>query len=244
MMAQPFSTFAHYPSHGLINKSSMLDTLVHYTRVQLPPSFDAASPSTLSIGYYPIRVALSEWNFYVHLTSRYTKSYEYSLRDITTRLHDDDIVDLQRWRRRCKQSRHKLLMVSGFVDYWMQHEVSKEHWNLVLKDIDFLIQQLQEYNQSLEQMVTVATSMVQLLDSRRSIIEAANMRRLTYVALIFAPLAWVASLFSMSDMYSPGHEYFWVYFATALPLLGFVVLLSVFPFARFGKMLQQIWKGV
>jgi hypothetical protein len=90
----------------------MLGSIVHYflTQQSLDP------PSILSTSYYPIRIILSEWNFYIHLTSRFSKYYEYSLRDITTRLHNEDIVDLQRWRRRCKQSRHKLALLFKYIN--------------------------------------------------------------------------------------------------------------------------------
>lgn len=98
---------------------------------------------------------------------------------------------------------------------------------MVLKDAGYIMSQLNHYGDSLEQIIPVATSMVQLLDSRRSTLEAANVSRLTYIALVFVPLSWVASLFSMSDEYSPGHRYFWVYVATALPLMIFVLFLSV-----------------
>ncbi|KAF5007510.1 hypothetical protein FDECE_6157 [Fusarium decemcellulare] len=241
---ESFSSFATGRAHGAWDKTSMLDSIVHYFCTQPPPGLHSSSPSIMSIGYYPIRIVLAEWNLYIHLTSRFSKYYEYSLRDMSSRLHDNDIVDLQRWRRRCKQSRHKLSLLAGFVNHWIQDEDDKEPWTLILNDVNYLRQQLQDYRQSLEQMVTVATSMVQLLDSRRSILEAVNVRRLTYIALVFVPLAWVASLFSMSDGYSPGDEHFWVYFATALPLLSLVLLLSTFPYERLLQLLKKGWEGI
>ncbi|RSL75565.1 hypothetical protein CEP51_010757 [Fusarium floridanum] len=177
--SQSFSSFTRNKDNETWDKDSMFGSLLHYFQTQTPPGFQASSPSILGLGYYPIRIVLAEWNLYMHLISRYSKYYEYSIQDITNRLHDNDIIDLQRWRRRSKQSRHKLTILAEFVDYWMQHEDDKETWNLVLKDINYLQQQLQCYNQSLEQMVAMATSMVQLLDSRRSILEAINVRRLT-----------------------------------------------------------------
>lgn len=203
----------------------MLSNLLHYFQHQ-PPGFKVAEPSILSLGYYPIRIVLAEWILYMHLMSRYFKYYEYSLRDIENRLHDSDIIDLQRWRRRSMQSRQKLILLSEFVDYWLHQEADKQPWNLVLKDIKYMLSQLEHYNRSLEHMVPVAMSMVQLLDSRRRMLEAANVSRLTFIALVFVPLSWVASLFSMSDNYSPGQKNFWVYFATALPVLVLVLLLS------------------
>jgi hypothetical protein len=62
------------------------------------------------------------------------------------------------------------------------------------------------------------------------VLQAANITRLTYIALVFVPLSWVTGLFSMSEHYSPGQEQFWIYFATALPLLLVVLLFSIFPF--------------
>ncbi|KAH8734311.1 hypothetical protein BGZ61DRAFT_559911 [Ilyonectria robusta] len=237
-----FSSFSSFAgkSNDIWDNTSMFSSLLHYYRTY-PPGFIPTKPTILGVGYYPVRIVLSEWSVYTLLISRYFKYYEYSLQDMTNRLHDNDIVDLQRWRRRSKQSQNKLSMLAKFIDYWTQREDDRQHWEMVLDDIQHVRQQLEYYSQSLEQIVMVATSMVQLFDSRRSILEAINVRRLTYIALIFVPLSWVASLFSMSDTYSPGHENFWVYFATALPLVVVVLLLSAIPYDRMKEALRRIW---
>ncbi|EJT68823.1 hypothetical protein, variant [Gaeumannomyces tritici R3-111a-1] len=262
----PFSSFE--AATGNIDRNlqdpphqrSMLGSLVHYfvnhRRLQ---GFSAnAMPSNiLTMGYYPIRIALAEWVLYTHLASRYVKFYEYTLRDVHIRLHDSDIVDLQRWRRRCKQSQHKLALLVEFVHHWLPHKQQKQRlgddsdidkqqqpWDLVLKDIGFLQSQLRDHSHSLEQMIPVATAMVQLLDSRQSIAQSANVTRLTYIALVFVPLSWVAGLFSMSERYSPGgNGEFWVYWATALPLLLVVLLLSAFSrMQRPLESLNNLWE--
>ena len=220
-----FASSTSTTADRLWDKKSTLSSLIHYFRNQ-PPGFTASEASILGLGYYPIRIVLAEWILYTHLMSRYFKYYEYTLHDIENRLHDSDIIDLQRWRRRSMQSQHKLILLSEFVDYWLPQEVDKQPWVLILKDIKHVLSQLEHYNRSLEHMVPVATSMVQLLDSRRWMLEAANVSRLTFIALVFVPLSWVASMFSMSENYSPGHENFWVYIATALPVLFLVLLLS------------------
>lgn len=60
--------------------------------------------------------------------------------------------------------------------------------------------------------------------TERSICEAKSVKALTILGIIFIPLAYVASLFSMSDPYRPGGELFWVYFVVAFPLIGLVGL--------------------
>ncbi|KAG5751471.1 hypothetical protein H9Q69_013919 [Fusarium xylarioides] len=214
---------------GQIDSSSLLSCLTHHFEVN-PSQLNLNSPSILSLAYYPVRIILGEWNLYSHLISRYFKYYEYSMNDIAHRLHNDDIIDLQRWRRRSKQSQHKLIALAEFIDYWLDQEPDQKEWKLVIKDIRYMQRQLELYSQSFDQIVTVATSMIQILDSRRSIREAINAKRLTYIALVFVPLSWVASLFSMGGDFLPGKGLFWVYFVVGLPLVAVVLLISVYPF--------------
>ncbi|KLU92676.1 hypothetical protein MAPG_11664 [Magnaporthiopsis poae ATCC 64411] len=241
-------------------KNCMLDSLVRYLSKDGPRlATAAAAPSPdliLAFSYYPIRIALAHWVMYTQLTSRFLKYYEYSLSDVGARLHKD-LVDLQRWRRRCKQSIYKVESLAVAVNYWL-HELDRgapkeddysscparvRYWESVLQDIGQINAQLQGYNKSLELMIPVATSMVQLMDARESLLHASNTTRLTYIALIFVPLSWVASIFSMTDEYQPGREKFWVYFAIGLPLVLVILLASTLRFSS-AKALGRIWLGV
>lgn len=194
----------------------------------------------LGLAYYPVRIILNEWNMYTGLVSRYSKYYEYSINDITNRFHNEDIIDLQRWRRRSQQSQHKLTALSDFISFQLDQEPKQKRWTQVLQDIRYLQRQIEIYSMSLEQMLTVATSMVQILDSRRSITEALHIKRLTYVALVFIPLSWVASLFSMGEGFLPGQEFFWVYFSISVPLVLLVLLLSATPYYKLGHLYRRI----
>jgi hypothetical protein len=191
-----------------------------------PPGFKPSDPTMLTLCYYPLRIVLAEWMTYVHLMSRTVKHYEYSLKNTETQLHELDISDLQRWRRRTKRSLHKLELQGEFVRLGLARESDPEPWVVMLDDITHLQDQITEYGRSLEQVVPLATSVAQLIDSRRTIDEAVNVRRLTYIALVFVPLAWVASLFSMTDDFAPGGVYFWVYFAVSIPLALAILLWS------------------
>ncbi|WKT43556.1 Mg2 transporter protein, CorA-like/Zinc transport protein ZntB [Fusarium oxysporum f. sp. vasinfectum] len=227
-----YSIFKKSPSGDNWNKASMMESIIHYLQACPPPGLDLTSPSVLSIGYYPIYINLSEWNIYNFLISRCTKHYEYSDQLKAGHLHDEVLLDLQRWKRRSRSSHRKLNILRDVISSHILPSDDATVWNGVLNDINYLRDQLHDYSQSLEQMVMVATSLVQLLDSRRSILEAINTKRLTFLALVFVPLAWISSLFSMSDSYSPGHDLFWVYFATALPVLAVVLLLSALPYGK------------
>ncbi|RKK22974.1 hypothetical protein BFJ66_g10213 [Fusarium oxysporum f. sp. cepae] len=229
---EPYSTFKRSPSGDTWNKASMMESIIHYLQACPPPGLDLTSPSVLSIGYYPIYITLSEWNIYNFLISRCSEHYQYSDQLKAGRLHDEVLLDLQLWKRRNRNSHRKLNILRDVISSHILPSDNAAVWNAVLNDVNYLRDQLHDYSQSLEQMVMVATSLIQLLDSRRSILEAINTKRLTFLALVFLPFAWVLSLFSMSDGYSPGHDLFWVYFATALPVLAVVLLLSALPYGK------------
>ncbi|KAH7260881.1 uncharacterized protein BKA55DRAFT_559939 [Fusarium redolens] len=89
---------------------------MHYFEAN-PSQLNLDKPTILALAYYPVHIILGEWNLYNHLISRYFKYYEYSMNDIAHRLHNDDIIDLQRWRRRSKQSQHKLIALAESIDY-------------------------------------------------------------------------------------------------------------------------------
>lgn len=195
-----------------------------------PLALKQIAPSVLSLAYYPLRVVISEWMLYSQVMARYLSYYEYSLRSIEMAVQDErgNMIDLQKWRHRAIQSRFKIESTRQFVDQWLAQENNvSDMWDLIVKDLDQLSRQIEQYGQSLERIIPVVTSMVQLLDSRQSIAESVNVKRLTYVALVFVPLSWVATLFSMPGDFAPGQSKFWLYFAVSLPLCTIVVVFSL-----------------
>ncbi|OAG37291.1 hypothetical protein AYO21_08476 [Fonsecaea monophora] len=204
--------------------------------VESLPTFEHAKPSVLDLAYYPLRIVVGEWMLYSQVMARYLAHYEYSFKDIELVLRGerDDMIELQKWRHRAIQSQFKIQSTRRFVAYCLARSPAEKErgpWDLILNDLDHLSTKIEVYGQSMERMVSVVTSMFQLIDSRRSIAEAINVRRLTIVALVFVPLSWVASLFSMTDDFAPGQSRFWLYFAVAVPLcvaIGAFSLLAEF----------------
>lgn len=62
----------------------------------------------------------------------------------------------------------------------------------------------------------------------KSLREAKKASILTFLALIFVPLAYTASLFSMADDWLPGRSKFPYYWAISLPLAGLMALIFYF----------------
>ena len=184
-------------------------------------------PGMLSLCFHSLRVALKEWMMYSITMDRYVKHYEYSLSNVYLAFNDgDDAAELQTWRRRAFQTLQNLSATQAFVEYWNTVEDDPEPGDWLIKDMQHISQTIAIHSRSLENMIPVATSMAQLFDTRRSMAEASHVKQLTYVALVFIPLSYVSSLFSMSDKVAPWSAEFWLYFAVAVPLLLIVLGLS------------------
>ncbi|CAO2651292.1 Nn.00g095890.m01.CDS01 [Neocucurbitaria sp. VM-36] len=68
------------------------------------------------------------------------------------------------------------------------------------------------------------TAELSLKEAERAGYNARSVKMLTILGVVFLPLSFSATLFSMADKYTPGSSNFWVYFAVSFPLLGLVVL--------------------
>lgn len=173
--------------------------------------------------------------------SRHIKYYEYSFPTVPSRLElfeTDDLLDLHRWRRRSQQSLHKLQITRRFVEHWRVKEQTPSQerealsgqlpsWGLLVMDLRYLEEQIEQHARSLEALGPIMTSLVQLIDSHKSITQAEDIRRLTYIAIAFIPLTYITGLFSMSEPYGPGRQYFWVYWVAAIPTAAIIMGLLI-----------------
>ena len=136
---------------------------------------------------------LDRVNFYRGRLAYYVEEFEWSLQNLGITIDDlgnhdgKDFFPILRRLRGCKGKMESLLSVVTGYLSVRQGEISLE-----------------------QTKVTIDQTKV-------SIDESHLLSKLTYLALIFVPLSYVASIFSMGGDFLPGASHFWVYFATALP---------------------------
>lgn len=238
--AAPFSAFASSGSESYPPKTSLVENLLWYYK-QRPPALDLDNPSLLSLMYYPVRIVSSKWMLYVLLLNIYYKSHEYSVNSSRAEgVLEAGLNDLQRWRRRTKQSLGKISLITDFIklhdpapkEPQPSHTALSDHelsdiCSLLLKDFDHIVEEIKDYRHGMDFLISISTAMFQLSVARQSIHEAINIRRLTYVALFSAPLGLVAAVFSMSADFLPGKPRFWVFIVTAVLAISAVVGMAI-----------------
>lgn len=216
---------------------SMFDDLIRcWTKEQLT-HFDPLRPSLASLSYYSLRLAVAESQNHADLLRYMTQTCESAigLRHFPDRnmdYLDDFFRQLQVWRSRSICDSRTLGQISSFLKQLHQeggadHDTkSKEALQTVIDLYQGVMDQTNHYWHRLETLAPMATSLVQILDSRRSFEEACSLSRLTYLALIFIPLSYISSLFSMEGRFAPGQSGFGWYFVAALPVLALVFLIA------------------
>lgn len=245
-----FSKFHRLPGQSLGRSGAMkgwLDELVHHWQCD-PKGFNPARPTMLSLMCYPVKKFTTEWLCYRSTMSRYVRIYEYGPQELQPKLKDpwlfdEHIYDLQNWRRRVAESVHKLKIVQEFLQHWKAETDDAdviETANLVTKDLEYVSSDIRQYGQQLANTIPLLTNLVEILDSKQSMAESANVKQLTLIALVFVPLSYIASLFSMNDRHGPGGDKFWVYFAVAVPVSLIVLAIARLPFTK-AKSVTRLW---
>jgi Mg2+ and Co2+ transporter CorA len=169
-----------------------------------------------------------DWVGHIQLMFPYLRYFEYASQQAKSRLSEMSLYEINKWRQDSFVSLSTLKYLRHFILHWSSETTVafEEDISLLLKDVDDVSAQTQDLIRALSESKQFVTSLIQLFDMRQSVTEAVNVRRVTYIALVFVPLSWASSLFSMAENYSPGGSKFWIYCVVALPLLIMVFISS------------------
>jgi Mg2+ and Co2+ transporter CorA len=167
--------------------------------------------------------------------------------DISTT--EEQWSDVQAWERRLAEYQDDLEGIMLQIGIPLMHSPDSAHLESssdARADFQYLFLRYREIRQRVNMLAGAVTALANLAGNRaafktaelslkeaeRAGRGARSVRALTSLGLIFLPLSFSASLFSMSDRYAPGGPDFWIYFVVSFPLLCFVAL--VYSFTELG----------
>jgi hypothetical protein len=228
-------------------RGSLFEEIVDFWQRDLPPGFNMDNPTIQLLVYYPLRRIAAEWVKYVDVMRHCMKLYRHDqMEPPSLDKINYDLQGLQGWRLRSLNSQEKVdtvlrkLKAQNAVDLDPESRAIMEP---IIEDYEFILDNIELAGTKLENMLPVVTSLIQIVDTRQSLAETANITRLTVLALVFIPLSYVASLFSMNEKNMPGSAHFWVYFAVAIPATVVVFLVAKPPTAAFQTAVMWFHNG-
>lgn len=206
--------------------SSMLRDLVHYYKNHADIfSDDWVDPTRSSVFVKKIVAA-----HYLQLVD-YIKAM---LPSLELRLTTAWVEEQEQWKslqtisRRCGNYRDDIedtLLSLGYpVD--TLDSGRRVDWTDCQKDFQYIYFRLKILKERADTLMQSMTGLASIAGNRQNLEEAKRVKRLNMLALLFVPLAYTSSLFSMQDAYAPNKGKFWVYWVSALSVVGLTFVIT------------------
>ncbi|KAL4866209.1 hypothetical protein BDV12DRAFT_138254 [Aspergillus spectabilis] len=207
-----------------------------------------ASHYTLTAKYLRETIELVQWSL----------SRQQNLSIFSNSTAEEQWSDIQAWDRRVSEYKDDLqaIMLQLGILFETPNIRTMKSWKESTIDYQFLLQRFNSLHERIRDLNSAITGLASITSShqayteqklalkasKQSLHEARRAKTLTLVGLVFIPLAYVASLFSMAEPYASGNERFWIYFAIALPLSGFMLTLY-YLFSRGYSSSTETWSS-
>ncbi|KAJ4253405.1 hypothetical protein NW762_010562 [Fusarium torreyae] len=207
---------------------SFLDSVIYWTRRM--PRADLASISTnpVVMASGMAHLVCAEWLRLCRYIPTRLEQVEWEIQNPDFRLDPNGINSslsrLYPWRRWLPLYRTMLAETSLKLFRGCSLALNTSHSNLQ-QDFYAIETMIDELQQRIDKIVAVITAIISIEESRRAITQNQHIGRLTYLAMIFAPLSFISSFFSMATDLTALRDTFWVYFCFALPISLIVFLL-------------------
>ncbi|KAF1925366.1 uncharacterized protein M421DRAFT_8039 [Didymella exigua CBS 183.55] len=135
---------------------------------------------------------------------------------------------LQTISRRCGNYRDDIedtLLSLGFpLD--VPREFKRRTWENCEIDYQYAYFRMKTLKERADNLMTSMTGLASIAGNHQNLEEAKRLKRLNLLALLFIPLAYTSSLFSMQDEYAPNKPQFWVYWVCALGVVMFTSVVT------------------
>ena len=228
-------------------KTSMFEDVIYYATALTPEEILSIPRDPRLLFKKTLMIVCAEWSTSVkYATSRLTQlEWEVEKPD----LQGDNgglqftISKLHSWRRRLPVFRtmvfevlEKVVKRQNFMSY------PENLMQDLQRDVELLLSEIETLQIRADRIMSVVTAVMSIEESHRAFEQNQSLARLTWLAITFAPLSFITSLFSMNNDLSTLKGSFRAYFAVALPLTAMVLFLTRFANAGLGIALAKILK--
>ncbi len=225
--------------HGPPRTSLFDDVAWYWTQVASAEQVTGAESDVAKSAMFLKKIAASHWNVQLEYVWAKLCEFERELGEF----------EKKKFRKQQEQSDHLAETLAGVNLFrrrlaWYFDEVEWSLGSLGItvgdqsndegKELLSILARLQGCKDKVESMMPIVTGMLSICRANISLEETRLVSKLTVVALIFIPLSFTASIFSMGGDYQPGSSHFWVYFSVALPMT--LIILAIAWWMR-GKLL-------
>ena len=225
----PLPRFSAYTSNPARQPLSVYDKLLYYYNSTHVHRDDQLS----DLGIKPIlEILIAEWSNVGHIIECEVNRLEYTQENFKEATFDamrQNLLSLHMWRRRLTTYNDILDHTLAFCRDRNLTAALSDHLCLPTKRLQDIQRQFEKLKEKAEKQVSDVRDQITIEHGKQSVREASRVTQLTIAALIFLPLSFVASLFSMGGSFAVDSERGWIFFAVAMPLTVLVTFVGLYP---------------
>ncbi|KAI0885613.1 uncharacterized protein GGS22DRAFT_131273 [Annulohypoxylon maeteangense] len=218
-------------------RTGLFEDLIFWIRQTSQKDIDAIEHNPNAMAFRILEIICAEWlTLSRYITARLgqieweiesPERFQVRKLDLQESMNfNTSLKKLHTWRRRLPI--YKAMVADTHTKIFPSHESGSGRRDCIAdlkKDYEIVAAHIDNLLSRTERIAAVATAVTAIEESRRAIEQNKTLGRLTYLAVIFAPLSFVSSFFSMSTDLSGLTQTIWVYFCVAVPISFFVYLL-------------------
>ena len=209
---------------GPLRRSILDDIAWYWTKMASAEQIASAHKDAAMSSIFLKKIVASNWNVLLEFVWAKLSEFERELGKFQgTKLTDlaETLADVNLFRRRLSWYYDEVEMSLRSVGIAVDGQSNDDG-----KELLSVLSRLQGCKEKVESLTPIVTGMLNVRQADISMKESRLVSKLTLVALVFIPLSFTASIFSMGGDYLPGSSLFWVYFAVALPTTLIILALA------------------
>jgi Mg2+ and Co2+ transporter CorA len=145
-----------------------------------------------------------------------------------------EVAEQEQWKalqttsRRCGNYRDDIEDTLLSLGYALDTTIAKRgyDWKDCETDYRYIYFRLQILKERTDNLMASMTGLASIAGNQQNLEEAKRLKRLNLLALLFIPLAYTSSLFSMQDEFAPNRSQFWVYWVCAIGVVLFTSIVT------------------
>ncbi|CAG8959785.1 hypothetical protein HYFRA_00001692 [Hymenoscyphus fraxineus] len=226
---------------------SVFEEACHYSVTMDPEHIKAIEREPRALGIPIISLVASEWMTVTnYLVTSFTKmesqleSPEYREKRVEELL--DQLNPLRRpipvYRKMVAETLNAIFDVENEDPERLGDTNNVQHLSKLRMDFEHILKTIDQLQIRSQNIVSLVTTTIGVEETKRAIRMNQHMVSLTYVAVLFAPMAFISSLFSMNANIGDLKHTTWIYFVVAIPVTSICLFVTLY----FKRMKQNLKK--
>ena len=218
-------------------RTSLFEDVIYWTSSMNEEEIKALATDPRVLARKPLFLICSEWLIMIKYATLRLSQIDWEVENPEYRTSSEGLsASLQKvhpWRRRIPLFQ---FMVSEVLDNVLAVKSPSDCLvNELRRDFETVLAELAVLQNRADRIVNVATAIISIDESKKATQQNRNTIRLTYLAVIFVPLSFVSSLFSMVTDISQLKKSFWIYFTVAVPITIIALLATRYSYLLYRK---------